>query len=133
MGGRITDPGRLFHVFRPVTAPHNRQTHMNENTTHPVWSDPEHDALNRARRVFDIIVRRVFVLMDAAEDGDSSAPRAVLAKLGDLQRAYLDVKKAEEVFNDKTGLTQTGEINFAELRQQIGRRLDSLRDARGTD
>ena len=128
MSGRIGDPGRFFSCLSKMADISTGKNHMNPDTIPDVGPDPEKIALFRARKVFESVVERVLL---AAEGGDASAPKAVLAKLGDLQRAYLDAKKAEEVFNDKYGLTQTGDIDFADLRHKIGGRLDSLRAARG--
>lgn len=61
-----------------------------------------------------------------AEDGRLS-PQDVVIRLNDLNRAQMLLVRAERNFHDTKQSAGPAEIDFAEVRDSIGRKLDRLR------
>lgn len=72
--------------------------------------------------------------MAEAGPADFATGKKILAKLGELQTAHLMMLRAEEAFHDKFSPSASDEgVNHDDVRDEIGRRLDRIRDARDAE
>ncbi len=91
---------------------------------------PEEHRLLEMESVFLSARRLVGDLIAAVEAGEAEALRDLPASLSTLHKLYISVTEAEVRFNDKFGRSQDQDaIDFDAIRDQIGSRLDRLRDA----
>lgn len=71
-------------------------------------------------------------LWQEAEQGDPTATKQAFSKLTELQSTHERLLRAEEMFREKNAdYLRPGEIDLGAMRDQIGRRLDQLRAAKG--
>lgn len=85
--------------------------------------------LDEVVEVYDSAAKVLYGLIVAAEAGDADAPKKVAAQLSVLQDLFARVRKAEEAFQEKFGEgIQDDEIDLDAVRDEIGRRLDRIRD-----
>lgn len=94
--------------------------------------DPDDEAVRVAE--LDALYQRAKAtlahMMDALGTADGDTPKAVVAKLNELESTHLKLLKAEEAFgakqNERDGTTA---LDFDALRSEIGRKLDRIRQS----
>jgi len=98
--------------------------------------EPDGHAEAAARRIrelqqtFDDIRAFLMEQIKAAQDGLSTSPKAVMAKLSELHTAQLHLSKSEEAFHEKyTAADDADIVDHEQIRAEIGRRLDRIRRA----
>lgn len=97
---------------------------------------PEIDPVNDASRI--AIMKRLFqrmstvldLLIDGCEANNDFSPKLLVSKLLELQSVHFAVLKAQEAFLEKQTPTQDDtSANSDDLRNDIGGKLDRIRDA----
>lgn len=82
--------------------------------------------------IFDGIRLALAGQVDELTHGAPVTSKALLTKLGELQSAQLLLTKAEDAFAEKYGRDgDDAQIDYDELRDQIGRKLDRIRISGG--
>ena len=104
---------------------------MKKLTQHPILD--EQAALKRIailedqfRGVSDVLSE----LTANLDRPDSHPPKAVMAKLMELQSIHFTIIKAHEVFNEKFRTTAVDDgVDYNKIRTDVGRQLDRIRAA----
>ena len=92
------------------------------------------------RRIAEVsrLYERIRALLEAAlaqyGKPDGTTTKVVLSKMSELSAAHLAILKAEDTFHEKFNTTSDpDEIDFEAARDTIGRQLDRIRAAIGTE
>ena len=81
-------------------------------------------------RLFQSIRQILDLMIQTMGAPDGHTPKAVIAKLNELQAAHLKVLAAEEAFHAQQGdIEDSAAIDFDAIRFEIGGQLDRLRQA----
>ncbi len=104
---------------------------MNElNEMGPEDSDEAALRVAEITRLFVSIRQVLDQMIQAIGVPDGHTPKAVIAKLNELQSAHLKVLAAEEAFDDHQDHVAGGtEFDFEAIRAEIGSQLDRIRAA----
>jgi AhpD family alkylhydroperoxidase len=109
--------------------------HIWDFRTHPAFSEAERAALNFSiaasltpNQVDETIGETLSAVLDLVQAGDFKDIDLLPKQMARLTDAIADIRKKEAEFNDKfgTGLAE-GEIDFDQLRREIGCRLGRIR------
>lgn len=106
-------------------------------TSNPKNSEPDAETasqkLAEMEAVYASARKMVGDLIRSIESGGEGL-KDLTSSLATLHKIFVAVTEAEEKFNDRFGsIERPGDIDFDAIKDEVGRRLDRLRDAAGPE
>ena len=107
------------------------------NDLNDMGRDPPHSAAERLAEMKQLFrqARDLLALaLDEIGQPTAETPKALRKRFDDLFDAHLKAVAAEDAFDAQTG--ETGDkdvIDYDEIRAELGRQLDRIRDSGGSD